>query len=285
MSLKKLRDALYTGLAYLSLLLLAVPLAWILFECIVRGGAYILSRPVEFFTDIGRPPGVGGGGIGHAIQGSLYMLGLALLIGVPVGMLAGIYMAERRDSPIAKAARFVSDILVEFPTILVGIVTYAFLVSKVTGLLATGPAAFAASFALAMIMIPIVARSVETAFLTIPNEVREGAYALGLLDRQTVFRVLLPAVRAGVMTAVLIGLAKIAGESAPIIVTNGISNFWFSKWTEPAPSIPVLIYVYGLSPFKEWQAQAWAASLILLLLIMGVGFLARRFTKKMWTGA
>lgn len=284
MILKRLRDMFYTVLAYLSLLLLIVPLGWILLECTVKGGYYILSRPVEFFTDIGRPPGVEGGGIGHAIQGSLYMLGLALLIGVPIGIFAGIYLAERKDSPIAKAARFVSDILVEFPTILVGIVTYIFLASKVTGILATGPAAFAASFALALIMIPIVARSVETSFLTIPNELREGAYALGLSSRQVIFRILLPAVKAGVITAVLIGLAKIAGESAPIIVSNGISNFWFSKWTEPAPAIPVLIYVYGLSPFKAWQTQAWAASLFLLLLIMGVGFLARRFTKKLWTG-
>ncbi|MEM2909730.1 MAG: phosphate ABC transporter permease PstA [Nitrososphaerota archaeon] len=285
MNLKKLRDTLYTSLAYLSLLLLIIPLTWIFFECIMKGGYYIVSRPVEFFMDIGRPPGVEGGGIGHAIQGSLYMLGLALLVGVPVGVFAGIYLAERKNSPIAKAARFMSDILVEFPTILVGIVTYIFLVSKVTGILATGPAAFAASFALALIMIPIVARSVETAFLTIPNEIREGAYALGLLDRQTIFRILLPAVRAGVVTAILIGLAKIAGESAPIIVSNGVSNFWFSRWTEPAASMPVLIYVYGLSPFKEWQTQAWAASLLLLLLIMGVGFLARRFTKKLWAGA
>lgn len=281
MILKRFRDALYTGLAYLSLLLLIIPLAWIIFECIVRGGHYIVSRPIEFFMDIGRPPGVAGGGIGHAIQGSFYMLGLALLIGVPTGIFAGIYLAERKDSPLSKVARFVSDILVEFPTILVGIVTYIFLASKVTGLLATGPAAFAASFALALIMIPIVARSVETAFLTIPSEIREGAYALGLSSSQVIFRVLLPAVKAGVITAVLIGLAKIAGESAPIIVSNGISNFWFSKWTEPAPSIPVLIYVYGMSPFREWQTQAWAASLFLLLLVMGIGFLARRFTKKL----
>ncbi len=284
MNLKKLRDMLYTGLAYLSLLLLTIPLVWIFFECIVEGGHYIISRPIEFFTDIGKPPGVEGGGIGHAIQGSLYMLGLALLIGVPIGIFSGIYMAERRNSPIAKAARFVSDILVEFPTILVGIVTYIFLASKVTGILATGPAAFAASFALALIITPIVARSVETVFLTISNDIREGAYALGLSSSKVIFRILLPAVKAGVVTAVLIGLAKMAGESAPIIVTNGISNFWFSKWTEPSPSIPVLIYIYGLSPFKEWQTQAWAASLFLMLLIMGVGFLARRFTKKLWVG-
>jgi len=281
MSLKKLRDVVYTGLAYLSLLLLIIPLAWIIFECIIRGGYYIVSRPLEFFTDIGRPPGVEGGGIGHAIQGSLYMLGLALLIGVPTGMFAGIYLAERRNSPIAKAARFVSDILVEFPTILVGIVTYIFLASKVTGILATGPVAFAASLALALIMIQIVARSVEATFLTIPSEIREGAYALGFSSGQVIFRILLPAVKAGVVTAVLIGFAKIIGESAPVIVSNGISNFWFSKWTEPAPSIPVLIYVYGLSPFKEWQTHAWAASLFLLLLVMGVGFLARRLTKKL----
>ncbi|MCL7387158.1 MAG: phosphate ABC transporter permease PstA [Thaumarchaeota archaeon] len=284
MNLKKLRDMIYTCLAYLSLLLLIIPLCWILFECIIEGGHYIINRPIEFFTDIGRPPGIEGGGIGHAIQGSLYMLGLALLIGIPVGIFAGIYLAERKDSPLAKAARFVSDILVEFPTILVGVVTYTFLASKVTGILATGPAAFAASFALALIMIPIVARSVETAFLTIPNDIREGAYALGLSSRHVIFRILLPAVKTGVVTAVLIGLAKIVGESAPIIVTNGISNFWFSKWTEPAPSIPVLIYVYGLSPFKEWQTQAWAAALFLLLLIMAIGFLARRITKKLWTG-
>lgn len=282
MNTRRFKDVLYSSLAYLSLALLLIPLAWIIAESIVRGGAYIIKNPVGFFTDIGRPPGMEGGGIGHAIQGSLYMLGLAMLIGTPIGVFAGIYMAERKDSVLAKASRFVSDTLMEFPTILVGIVAYTVLASKMTGILATGPSALTASIALALIMVPMVARNVEVAFLTIPYEIREGAYALGLLDRQVILRILLSATKASVVTALLIGLAKIAGESAPVIVSSGISNFWFSSWTEPAPSIPVLIYVYGLSPFAEWQAQAWAASLLLLLMVLSIGYVARHITRTVW---
>lgn len=282
MNVKKFRDSLYSTLAFASLILMFLPLFWIVVESAIRGGSYILSNPVGFFTETGRPPGIEGGGIGHALQGSLYMIGLAMLIGTPVGIFSGIYMAERKDSLLSKAARFVSDMLFEFPTILAGIIAYIFLASKITGILMTGPSALAASIALSLIMIPIVARNVEVAFLTLPSEIREGAYALGLFDRHVILRVLLPATKTSVATALLIGLAKIAGESAPIIVSNGISNYWFSSWVEPASSIPVLIYIYGLSPFSEWQAQAWGASLTLLLMVLGIGYFARRLTRTLW---
>jgi len=285
MSLRRMKNFLFLSLSYLALILVAVPFLWIIFEAALRGLPYILAKPIEFFTNIGRPPGIEGGGVGHAIQGSLYMLGAAILLGTPVGIFTGIYMAERRHTRLAKVARFVSDVIVEFPTILAGIIAYLTLASRITGVLGTGPAAMIASFALALIMIPITARSVEAALLTIPSEIREGAYALGLLDRQVLFRILLQAARAGVLTAVIIGLAKIAGESAPILVSNGVSNFWFSDWDEPAPSLPVLIYVYGLSPFQDWQTQAWAASLVLLFIVLGMGILARRVARGMWVRA
>ncbi|MEM4312290.1 MAG: ABC transporter permease subunit [Nitrososphaerales archaeon] len=280
--MRRVKALFYSSLSLLCLLLLFIPLIWILVEATVRGGYYILERPLEFFTDIGRPPGIPGGGIGHALQGSLYLLAMALLIGAPLGTLTGIYTAERRNSIIAKISRFVSDVIVEFPTIIVGIVAYLTLASRITGIFNTGPAALIASFSLGLIMVPITARSVEATLISISNEIREGAYSLGLKDRQVLFRILIPIAKSGIVTALLIGLAKIAGESAPIIVSNGISNFWFSNWTEPAASIPVLIYVYGLSPFNEWQTLAWAASLILLLLVLGLGFLARMVTKEVW---
>lgn len=282
MNARKLKELFYSSIAYISVALLFIPITWIFIEAIVRGGAYIVTNPIEFFTDIGRPPGMKGGGIAHAIQGSLYMLGMAMLIGTPIGIFAGIYMAERKDSLLAKAARFVSDIVVEFPTILIGIIAYTVLASKITGIFAIGPSAIVASIALALIIIPVVARNVEVAFLALPYEIREGAYALGLLDRHVVLRILLPATKASVVTALLIGFAKIAGESAPVIVSNGISNFWFSSWLEPAPSIPVLIYVYGLSPFEEWQMQAWSAALFLLLMVLSIGYVAKRMVKGLW---
>jgi len=280
--MRKVKAIFYSSLSILCLILLFVPLFWILIEATLKGGYYILERPVEFFTDIGRPPGIVGGGIAHALQGSLYLLGMALLIGAPLGVLTGIYNAERRNSLLAKASRFVSDIIVEFPTIIVGIVAYLTLASRITGILATGPAAIIASLSLGLIMVPITARSVEATLISIPNELREAAYSLGLKDRQVLFKILIPIAKSGIVTALLIGLAKIAGESAPIIVSNGMSNFWFSNWSEPIASIPVLIYVYGLSPFNEWQTQAWAASLVLLIFVLGLGYIARRFTKEVW---
>lgn len=276
---RRLKDMLFISGSLLAFILLIIPLGWIIVEAVIRGGTYIAKNPVAFFTDVSRPPGVEGGGIGHAIQGSLYLVGVAVLIGSPIGIMTGIYMAERSTSWIARATRFVSDMMVEFPTILVGIVAYLTLASRLTGMLATGPAAIIASIALSFIVVPITARSVEATLSSLPREIREAAYALGLKDWQVVFRILVQAARAGIITAVIIGLSKIAGESAPIIVSNGMSNYWFGGWFEPAPSLPVLIYVYGLSPFAEWQAQAWGASLVLLGMVLMLGLLARRMSR------
>jgi phosphate transport system permease protein len=255
----------------LALALALIPLFSILGEVALKGAS---SINLDFLTQPTPTVGEAGGGVANAIQGTLIALGLASLIGVPIGLMSGIFLSEYSEAKLSPAVRFFNDVLNGFPSIVIGIFGYTIIV------LSIGFSVTAAAFALAIIMIPIVTRTTEEALKLVPATVREAAIALGVPRWKTIVSVVLSGAKKGIATGILLSLARIAGESAPVLVTMGYWRWWFAGLDKPVANLALNVYIFAISPFENWRALAWGSSLVLVLLILGVSIMVRAFTRE-----
>jgi phosphate transport system permease protein len=242
-------------------------LFFILGYLVVRGGT---SINWDFFTKLPAPVGETGGGMANAIIGSGKLLLLATLFGVPFGFLGAIYLAEFSGGTTAFVVRYAADLLNGVPSIIIGVFAYALAVLPFKHF-----STFAGGFALGLMMIPITLRSTEEFLRSVPKELREGAMALGASKWKTIASVIVPAAYRGILTAILLAFARVAGETAPLIFTALGNQFWSPGWNQPTASLPVMIYTYALAPYDDWHRQAWAAGLVLLGLILVINIVAR----------
>jgi phosphate transport system permease protein len=224
----------------------------------------------SFFTKLPVPVGEVGGGMANAIVGSAKLLLVASLIGVPIGFFGAIYLAEFSGSTTAFVVRYAADLLNGVPSIVIGIFAYSLVVLPFKHF-----STLAGGVALGVMMIPITLRSTEEFLLAVPRELREGAMALGASKWKTIATVIVPAAYRGILTAVLLAFARVAGETAPLLFTAFGNEYWGSGWTQPTASLPTMIFKYAISPYEDWHRQAWAAGLVLLGLILVVNIVAR----------
>ena len=260
---------LFAGSALIAASVLLVILGFVL----VRG---LPALNVAFFTERPRPFGTEGGGVAPAIVGTLLLSGIAGVIAVPVGIAAAIFVTEFHTGRWAPVVRFAAELIAGLPSIAVGVFVWAFLVRGVMG----SYSALAGGVALAVIMIPIVSRTTEEVLRLVPGSLREAALALGAPRWRVVLQVVLPTARAGVVTAAVLGLARAAGETAPLILT-ALGNLFFSTdVTKPIAALPLQIYQYAASPYDDWHTKAWGASLILVAVIGAVSLALRFVTRK-----
>lgn len=224
----------------------------------------------DFFTKLPRAAGETGGGMANAIVGSGIMILIAVIIGVPVGFLGGIYLAEFGGGTLAFLVRYTADLLNGVPSIVIGIFAWTVLVVPTHHF-----SAWAGGFALSLMMIPIGLRSTEHFLRSVPNSLREGSLALGANKSRTILSVVVPAAKQGILTGMILGVARIAGETAPLLFTSLNNQFWSDKLTEPTASLPVMIYTHAISPYEDWHRQAWAAGLVLLALVLLANITAR----------
>jgi phosphate transport system permease protein len=226
---------------------------------------------LSVFTEMTPPPQADSGGLANAIFGSLVMVSLATMLGTPIGVLAGIYLAEYgQKSWLGGTVRFINDILLSAPSIVIGLFIYAVVVAPLRGF-----SGLAGILALALIVIPVVIRTTENMLVLIPNSLREAAYALGTPKWKVIYSVTLKAARAGVVTGVLLALARIAGETAPLLFTALSNQFWTSDLTQPMASLPVTIFKFAMSPYENWQKLAWAGVFLITLGVLLLNILAR----------
>ena len=243
-------------------------LLWILFETVRLGfGGLALST----FTEMTPPPQAETGGLANAIFGSLMMVGLATLLGTPIGILAGVYLAEYGQKGwLGSATRFINDILLSAPSIVIGLFIYSTVVVRMKNF-----SGFAGVLALALIVIPVVIRTTENMLSLIPNALREAAYALGTPKWRVIMTITLKSAWAGVMTGILLALARVSGETAPLLFTALSNQFWTSNINEPMASLPVTIFKFAMSPYENWQKLAWAGVFIITSGVLALNILAR----------
>jgi phosphate transport system permease protein len=242
-------------------------LFFILGYLVYHGG---ISISWNFFTKLPAPVGETGGGMANAILGSGKLLLIATLFGVPIGFFGAIYLAEFSGGTTAFVVRYAADLLNGVPSIVIGIFAYALAVLPFKHF-----STLAGGFALGLMMIPITLRSTEEFLRAVPNALREGAMALGASKWKTIATIIVPAAYRGILTAVLLAFARVAGETAPLIFTALGNQFWSPGWNHPTASLPVMIYTYALAPYDDWHRQAWAAGLVLLGLILVINIVAR----------
>ncbi len=264
---------LVTGLAVLSTLLVIAPLIAILAYLIYKGAS---SLNLAFFTHIPAPVGEPGGGMANAILGSGIVLGLASLMGIPIGIAAGVYLAEfGRGRLLATAIRFTADVLNGVPSIVMGIAIYSLIVMQQKHF-----SAFAGGVALAVMMVPTITRTTEEMLATVPHAIREAALGLGVPKWRTVLSVSLKTASPGIITGCMLAFARVAGETAPLLFTALGNQFWSYKLTEPIAALPLQIYAYALSPYDEFHRLAWAGSLVLIVMIMVAVSLVRIYASR-----
>jgi phosphate transport system permease protein len=243
-------------------------LAWILFETVRLG---IGGMALSVFTQMTPPPQADTGGLANAIVGSMLMVGLATALGTPIGVLAGVYLAEYGQRTwLGRITQFINDILLSAPSIVIGLFIYAAVVARFKTF-----SGIAGVLALALIVIPVVIRTTETMLVLIPNALREAAYALGTPKWKVVWSVTLKAGRAGVITGILLALARIAGETAPLLFTALNNQFFTANLGQPMASLPVTIFKFAMSPYENWRDLAWAGVFIITLAVLALNILAR----------
>lgn len=248
--------------------LITVGALFVILGFLVWNGASSLRW--SFFTNLPAPVGETGGGIANAIVGSAKLLALSALVGVPIGLIGAIYLAEYAGLTTSFVVRYAADLLNGVPSIVIGIFAYTVVVLPMGHF-----SAYAGGFALGVMMIPIILRSCEEFLKSVPRSLREGAMALGASKWKTIVTVVVPAAGGGILTAILLAVARVAGETAPLLFTALGNQFWSHGLGEPTSSLPVVIYTYAISAYEDWHRQAWAAGLILLILVLTTNLLAR----------
>jgi phosphate transport system permease protein len=267
-SRRKWSNRLMLSLSSVAAGLAILVLVLILGYTLVRGAS---ALNLNFLTQAAKPAGQVGGGMRNEIIGTFILVGLGSLFALPVGLLAGIFVAEFAGPRMAASVRFAADILAGVPSVVVGVFAYAIIVRPLLSY-----SAFAAGVALAIIMIPIVARTAEESLRLVPNSMREAALALGITRWRAVLSVIVPGALTGILTGIMLAVARIAGETAPLLFTALGSQFGFQGLLNPIGALPLQIYHYALSPYKDWQQQAWAGAFLLILLVLGISILVRR---------
>ncbi len=269
---RKLTNAFMTGLMALCAGLVVAALLLIL-GFLAREGLSAIN--VDFFTHLPKPVGEPGGGMANAIVGTLILLGFACLVGAPVGVLGGIFLAEFRDSTLTGWVRFFADVLSGTPSIVIGMFAYTIVVLPMRSF-----SALAGGVALSIILLPIVLRTTEELVRLVPGSLREGALALGIPQWRVSLQVVLPAARAGVLTGILIATARIAGETAPLLFTAFGNHFWNRNVMKPMAALPLQIFAYAIAPYDDWHRQAWAGALVLVSLVLVLNVIARQFARR-----
>ena len=273
---RRVANTVMTAVLAGAALVATLPLIFILWH-LVREGASALS--LDFFTQMPKPVGEAGGGLANAIVGTLILIGIATAIGLPIGVGAGLYLAEYRRSPLATVVRFLSDVLNGLPSIVMGIFAWQFLVRPVGHF-----SALAGGVALAAMMIPMITRTTEEMVRIVPVALREAALALGYARWRTSVTVVLRTATAGIVTGALVAIARIAGETAPLLFTAFGNQFWSVRLNEPVAALPLQIFNYAVSPYDEWHALAWAGALVLILLVFLISLAARFATRARFSG-
>jgi phosphate transport system permease protein len=270
---RKIYSRIFETLCALAVVVALIPLAMILFYVIKEGfGALNL----DFFTKMPKPVGESGGGMANAIAGTLILIGIAAAFAVPVGCLCGIHLSEYPGTKFSSVVRFAADVLNGVPSIVVGIFAYGILVLPVKRF-----SAIAGGVALGLLMIPIVVRTTEELLRLVPGGLREGALALGATRGRAVFSVIVPAALPGILTGILVALARVAGETAPLLFTAFNNRFWSTSLTQPIASLSVQVFTYAISPYEDWHRQAWAGAFLLVMMILMLSILARLAVRRL----
>lgn len=268
---RKIVDKLVYSLALLSVVIAIIPLAGVIIFVTSKG---LSAINLEFFISLPKPPDEIGGGIGNAIQGTLILIGLASMVGIPIGVLSGIYLAEYGDNRFGSLVRFMADVLSGVPSIITGLFVYVAVVLTTHSF-----SALSGGIALGIMMIPVITRTTEESIRLVPNSIREASMALGVRRWKTILFIVLSTAKSGIITGIMLSIARIAGETAPLLFTAFGSDVWATGLNQPISALPLVIYKYAISPYANWQAQAWGAAFILLIMVLvlniGVRFMAR----------
>jgi len=269
--LRKLKSDLMMTITVAATVVTLIPLFLVLGYLLFKGAT---SLNWAFFTHMPAPVGEKGGGMANAIIGTFEVVGIACMIGVPVGIGAGIYLAEHRHGRLADTIRFCADVMMGVPSIVIGIFAYAVLVRPMGGF-----STLAGSMALAIIMIPLVTRTTEEMILLVPHELREAALALGVPQWKTSLSVIARTALSGIATGVILAIARVAGETAPLLFTAFGNRFWSTSLFQPIATLTVQVYTYAISPFPDWQRQAWAGALVLTTIVLALELGVRWVTR------
>ena len=269
---RRIRSSIMVGLMYVAAALAILPLILILIHLLRLGGGAINWA---FFTQMPRPPGEHGGGMANAIVGTLILLGISSAVGLPVGIGAGLYLAEKRVTPLATTVRFLADVLNGLPSIVMGIFAWQLLVKPVNHF-----SALAGGVALGAMMIPMVTRTTEEMVRLVPISLREAALALGYSRWRTSLTIVLRTALGGIVTGALVAMARIAGETAPLLFTALGNAFWSTSLKAPIAALPLQIFTYAITPYDDWVAQAWAGALVLVAIVFIISLAARVVTRR-----
>jgi phosphate transport system permease protein len=268
---RKMKNALAVGIALGSALLVITPLGLVFFYLLING---IGSVNWDFFTKLPAPVGALGGGMANAIVGTLELLALAGVIGIPVGVLGGVYLAEYGSARLNAFLRFLADVLNGIPSITWGVVVYGLIVLRFKGF-----SAYAGGLALALIMIPLILRTTEEVILLVPNGYREASLALGVSRWKTIVHIVMKTASRGIITGILLALARVGGETAPLLFTAFGNRFWNHSLGQPIAALPLQIFTYAISPYDDWHRQAWAGALVLVTGVFCINILVRFLTR------
>ena len=268
---RKIKSGLASTIAFVSALLVITPLSLVFFHLVVNGAG---SVNWDFFTKLPAPVGAAGGGMVNAIVGSLELLALAGAIGIPVGVLGGVYLAEYGSTRINSVLRFLADVLNGIPSITWGVVVYGLVVLRLKGF-----SAYAGGLALSLIMIPLILRTTEEVVLLVPNGYREASLALGVSRWKTIVHIVMKTASKGIITGILLALARVGGETAPLLFTAFGNRFWNHSLSQPIAALPLQIFTYAISPYDDWHRQAWAGALVLVTGVFCVNVIVRILTR------
>jgi phosphate transport system permease protein len=268
---RKIKSGLASAIAFISAVLVITPLGLVFFYLVLKGAS---SLNWDFFTKLPAPVGVVGGGMANAIVGSLELLGLASLVGIPIGVLGGVYLAEYGSARINAILRFLADVLNGVPSITWGVVVYGLIVLRFKGF-----SAYAGGLALGLIMIPLILRTTEEVVLLVPNGYREAALALGVSRWKTILHIVMKTASKGIITGILLAFARVSGETAPLLFTAFGNRFWNHSLSQPIAALPLQVFTYAISPYEDWHRQAWAGALVLVTGIFCVNVLVRVLTR------
>ena len=270
---RKALSSVFVGFCAASVIVALLPLGFVLFFVITQG---LRALNLAFFFQMPKPVGEAGGGMGNAIAGTLIVSGIAGVMAVPIGIVSGIYMSEYAGTRFASLVRFAADTLNGVPSIVVGVFAYGVAVLPFKQF-----SALAGGFALGVMMIPIIARTTEELLLLVPESMREGALALGATRARAVFSVVVPAALPGIVTGVVLALARIAGETAPLLFTSFNNRFFNTDLRQPIATLTVQVFTYAISPYDDWHRQAWAGALVLVTIVLICSLLARFATRRL----
>lgn len=271
LKLRKIKNYLMILFCVISTVITIFPLVYIFFY---TTGAGISAINIDFFINLPKPVGETGGGMVNAIVGSIILIGIGGVFGIPIGILSGIYVAEYSGSIMSNIVKFITDVLSGIPSIIIGIFAYGLIVLPMQRF-----SALAGGFALGILMIPTITRITEEMLKLVPQTIREASLALGISRWKTTLKIVLKTASPGIITGILLAIARASGETAPLLFTSFGNNFWSTSLDQPIASIPVMIFNYAISPFDEWHSKAWAGAFVLIAIVFIVNLIVRIITK------